>query len=487
MSSTVIKVNSVSRLVPAEPGTHSGQGWRLAICDAGALLSGLFLCARLIPTSRVSWRFELAELVAIAISMALLGIWGAYRKDFAWSRETPTLIAGTAIGFAVGESLIFSGDGGRQWAIWFLLAWLLAVAALFVIRLTRHFVSAKQLRNAPLSVVVLGKGEDANKLYDALLSDSLRTDNTCAKAWRIAAVFADDVSDCYETSENDMVVGETGWARSFAECCGIKCGIVAVPAECNSEISELVEKSANIFQKIVLAPQIDKRALTVASVRRGTSNLEIQVGNCPAPSERQVAKRILDVAASLALGIVTLPFFCLVAVAIRLTSKGPILYNQLRIGRGNRMFRALKFRTMFVDSPDRLAHYLERDPALRAEWESVHKLKDDPRVTPVGRFLRRFSLDELPQIWNVLVGDMSLVGPRPIVVSEIERYGLDYAAYEAVRPGLTGLWQVSGRNDTTYQQRVDFDSYYVRNWTLRLDAQILVRTFRAVISGVGAY
>lgn len=151
------------------------------------------------------------------------------------------------------------------------------------------------------------------------------------------------------------------------------------------------------------------------------------------------------------------------------------------------MFRALKFRTMFVDSPDRLAHYLERDPALRAEWESVHKLKDDPRVTPVGRFLRRFSLDELPQIWNVLVGDMSLVGPRPIVVSEIERYGLDYAAYEAVRPGLTGLWQVSGRNDTTYQQRVDFDSYYVRNWTLRLDAQILVRTFRAVISGVGAY
>jgi len=114
-------------------------------------------------------------------------------------------------------------------------------------------------------------------------------------------------------------------------------------------------------------------------------------------------------------------------------------------------------------------------------------LKDDPRVTWIGRFLRRFSLDELPQLWNVLAGDMSLVGPRPIVVSEIERYGLDYAAYEAVRPGLTGLWQVSGRNDTTYQERVDYDSYYVRNWSLRLDAKIAIKTFRAVISGTGAY
>ena len=483
----MVKANSVSRLTRAEPGTQSGQRWHLAICDGAVCLLGLFLCAGVITTSRLSWRFELAYLVGIAISMALLGMWGSYTKDFLWSRETPALIAGTAIGFAVSESLVVASNEGSQPSHSFLLAWLLAVTGLFVIRLTRHFVSTKQLRKAPLNVVVLGKGKNVDKLYGALLSESLRADNTGAHALRIAAVFVDDVSDCYETTENGVVVGETVWARSFAECCGIKCGIIAVPLECNSEISELVEKSADIFQKILLAPQIDRTALHVTSVRRGTSDLEIQVGNCVARSECEVAKRIFDVAASLALGIVTFPFFCLVALAIRVTSKGPILYKQLRIGRGNRLFRALKFRTMFVDSRDRLTYYLDRDPALRVEWESVQKLKDDPRVTSIGRLLRRFSLDELPQIWNVLVGDMSLVGPRPIVVSEIERYGLDYAAYEAVRPGLTGLWQVSGRNDTTYQQRVDFDSYYVRNWTLQLDAEILLRTFRAVISGVGAY
>lgn len=117
----------------------------------------------------------------------------------------------------------------------------------------------------------------------------------------------------------------------------------------------------------------------------------------------------------------------------------------------------------------------------------VHKLKNDPRVTPVGRLLRRFSLDELPQLWNILVGDMSLVGPRPIVIAEIEKYGLHYAAYEAVRPGLTGLWQVSGRNDTTYEERVRLDSHYVENWSLVMDSRILLRTVSAVVSGVGAY
>ena len=347
-------------------------------------------------------------------------------------------------------------------------------------RLARSFAVSKRAKPDSLPAVILGEATDARGLYRALAEDG----SACL---RIAAVFADGAQDWPEDVCPDLVVGETRWAGSFSESCGIRRGIIAVPAECTPDTEELVEKAAAIYPYLFVAPQINKDAVTAVAVMGKDSHLEIQVGNCTAPSAANLWKRIVDIAATLVLGLLTLPFLLSVALAIGITSKGPIFYKQLRIGKGNRLFFALKFRTMFTDAGEKLEHCLEKDPALRTQWESVHKLKDDPRVTSIGRLLRRFSLDELPQIWNVLMADMSLVGPRPIVVAEIEKYGLDYAAYEAVRPGLTGLWQVSGRNDTTYQQRVDYDSFYVRNWSLGLDAQIVAKTFRAVISGTGAY
>jgi lipopolysaccharide/colanic/teichoic acid biosynthesis glycosyltransferase len=150
-------------------------------------------------------------------------------------------------------------------------------------------------------------------------------------------------------------------------------------------------------------------------------------------------------------------------------------------------FHALKFRTMVANADRLLEEHLSKDPALRAEWELNHKLKNDPRVTLVGRFLRRTSLDELPQIWNVIVGQMSLIGPRPIVAAEIGRYGDHFDVYSRVLPGITGLWQVSGRNDTTYRERVELDCYYVYNWSLWLDLHILSRTVSAVLARKGAY
>jgi lipopolysaccharide/colanic/teichoic acid biosynthesis glycosyltransferase len=134
-----------------------------------------------------------------------------------------------------------------------------------------------------------------------------------------------------------------------------------------------------------------------------------------------------------------------------------------------------------------LARHLDQHPELRTEWERDHKLRDDPRVTPVGRFLRKTSLDELPQLWNVFCGQMSLVGPRPIVDEEVPRYGESFKLFTRVRPGVTGMWQVSGRNDTTYTERVALDSYYVRNWSPWLDLYILAHTLRVVVMGKGAY
>jgi undecaprenyl-phosphate galactose phosphotransferase len=166
---------------------------------------------------------------------------------------------------------------------------------------------------------------------------------------------------------------------------------------------------------------------------------------------------------------------------------GPAIFSHRRIGRYGLAFGCLKFRTMVPDAEDALRRLLESDPRARAEWERDFKLREDPRITPVGEFLRRTSLDELPQLWNVLKGEMSLVGPRPVIEEELERYGDQVGYYLETRPGITGLWQISGRNDTGYEDRVALDSWYVRNWSLWYDLVILVKTVGVVMRGRGAY
>ena len=166
---------------------------------------------------------------------------------------------------------------------------------------------------------------------------------------------------------------------------------------------------------------------------------------------------------------------------------GPVLYGHRRIGPDGRKFRCWKFRTMAVNADQVLQQVLAENEVLRAEWESSFKLRNDPRITFVGRFLRAFSFDEFPQLFNVLRGEMSLVGPRPIVEAEIDRYGAKFAAYCACRPGITGLWQVRGRSDVSYESRVEFDSQYARTWSLWLDLQILLSTVVVIVRRHGAY
>jgi Undecaprenyl-phosphate galactose phosphotransferase WbaP len=201
----------------------------------------------------------------------------------------------------------------------------------------------------------------------------------------------------------------------------------------------------------------------------------------------QLTKRCIDLAACIIGGIVLLPFLLYVALAVKMSSRGPIFYGHTRIGRYGATFKAWKFRTMFQDAGLKLEQYLEANPEMREEWERDHKLKFDPRVTRIGRFLRKTSLDELPQLWNVILGDMSLVGPRPIVTAEIVKYGPYYGLYTMVKPGITGLWQVSGRNNTTYDERVQLDAYYVRNWSPWVDVVLLLKTIRIVLFARGAY
>lgn len=181
------------------------------------------------------------------------------------------------------------------------------------------------------------------------------------------------------------------------------------------------------------------------------------------------------------------PLMLVVALAIKLSSPGPVFFSHRRIGRNGREFACHKFRTMAVDADARLASLLREDANARAEWERDHKLRNDPRITGIGKILRKTSLDELPQLFNVLGGTMSCVGPRPIVAKEIVRYGRRFNTYCQVRPGITGLWQVSGRNDTSYRRRVAMDVLYVRSRTLRLNGLIMAKTVPAVLMQQGSY
>lgn len=199
------------------------------------------------------------------------------------------------------------------------------------------------------------------------------------------------------------------------------------------------------------------------------------------------AKRIMDLVGASIILLFFLPIFALISVVLGLFHSGPVFFRHRRLGRGGVPFSCLKFRTMHTDADRVLAECLKTNPAQRREWAQTQKLKSDPRVLPIGRLLRKASLDELPQLINVLRGDMSLVGPRPIVHDEVAHYGSDFASYIGVRPGITGLWQVSGRNNTTYAERVALDVRYVKERSMLGDICILLRTVHVVLTGHGAY
>ena len=200
----------------------------------------------------------------------------------------------------------------------------------------------------------------------------------------------------------------------------------------------------------------------------------------------RLTKRIFDTVSALALLILLSPIMLLIGVLIR-QDGGPALFAHPRIGKRGRVFNCYKFRTMVVDAEQQLEHLLQQRPELRAQWESERKLRHDPRVSRLGYFLRKSSLDELPQLINVIRGEMSLVGPRPVVRTELPRYGDQVGYYLMVRPGMTGLWQVSGRNDVDYDSRVYLDSWYVKNWSLWYDLIILLKTVKVVLKRTGAY
>jgi exopolysaccharide biosynthesis polyprenyl glycosylphosphotransferase len=362
---------------------------------------------------------------------------------------------------------------------WVVLSWFTVTASLLLARfLLRRLVQWSRTRGRFLTtVLVVGANEEGQAIASQLL------ENPRAGVW-IAGFVDDQWSPGSEPLPGSQVLGAINSMSTLVRQHGIQEIIVASTALSREQL-------LGLFQEFGVVEGINL-SMSSGLYEIMTTGVEVHdLGNVPLLSVNKVRltrseaflKRVMDLVISSIVLLVSWPIIVVIGLAIKLDSPGPIFHRRRVVGVGGRLFGALKFRSMYVDADERLA----KDPELRQQFEENFKLKNDPRVTRMGCFLRRTSLDELPQLFNVLWGQMSLVGPRMITLEERARYGKWWMNLSTVEPGITGLWQVSGRSDVSYEERVMLDMHYIRNYTIWLDLHLLYRTIPAVLKGHGAY
>ena len=385
-------------------------------------------------------------------------------------RELKMLSLSTTLGMTVLMVLLFAAQRGDIYSRLIVLgAWLLS---LFALPLARSFLRRSMCRQHwwTSPVIVLGS-KGAKELCATLEKHPER-------GLRPVASFETPFVGTTPDRELELLVATHPTAL-----------VVLMPELCTGDLlGARLTQLGRMFRGILLVPSfiVDNPFVWLAprDLGNGTGLLVRQNLH---DSRRLSLKKSLDLTLIALCSFFLVPFCLVLALCIKLDSPGPVFYRQERIGQNGRRFFIYKFRTMAENAQEMLEQALASDPALNEEWRQTQKLKNDPRITKVGHLLRKTSLDELPQLLNVLGGQMSLVGPRPIVENEIEKYRAAFEEYCRVKPGLTGFWQISGRSDTCYDERVRLDQYYVSNWSVWFDIWILAKTLPVVILGKGAY
>jgi exopolysaccharide biosynthesis polyprenyl glycosylphosphotransferase len=411
------------------------------------------------------------------IVFRLFGLYD-FKNLFAGTREYAKSFNASTFAMMLMILFIFFGETNIARA-WVLLSWLLVSLGVIIGRFVLRRIVQNLRANGRFltAALIIGANEEGLAIAEQLQA------NPKAGVW--LAGFADDeLGPGSELLPNVPVLGSVDALSSLVRQHGIQEIIVASTALPR-------EKLLQLFTAFGSEDNITIR-MSSGIYELLTTGVEVQeFGNVPLLSVNKVRltgvdmtmKSMLDLTLSIISLLVFLPIMLAIAIAIRLDSPGPIFHLRRVVGVGGKGFNAFKFRTMYVDADERLS----RDPELRREFEMNHKLKNDPRVTRIGRFLRRTSLDELPQLINVLLGQMSLVGPRMITAEERARYGKFRMNLSTVKPGITGLWQVSGRSDVSYEERVMLDMNYIRNYSIWFDLFILWQTIPAVLKSRGAY
>ncbi|HMF76525.1 MAG TPA: undecaprenyl-phosphate galactose phosphotransferase WbaP [Bryobacteraceae bacterium] len=469
----------------ALPQFASKTHWTTAACIFAAdlvtlsLVFGLGILGRhlVTPTYHLSSYFEIFP--CLALLLCAFWIQGLYPGVLLHAaEEMRRIFFAITIVFLVMASTTFLWHNALAYSrSVFLITW---AAGSPLVLLTRHILR-RTLGEKPwwgVPALVLGSGPPAQRVVRTLRDGMLGV--------KVIGIVSDENALSWE-EVLPPVLGDFSAASGIAASRFAQYAIIAMPQKSNVELRHVIQDYCHGFSHVLLVPDFPGLCSLGVSACEIGGEVGFELPQRLFHRSAAAIKRGLDLLLAGLVAIAISPLFLIICIAIKATSRGAVFYGQSRYGRKGEIFKALKFRSMAPDADALLAEYLAAHPEHLFEWQRDHKLKDDPRVTRVGKWLRRFSLDELPQILNVLVGQMSLVGPRPIVQAEIKKYGRGYDLYTRVRPGITGLWQVSGRSNTTYDERVALDEYYVRNWSIWLDAYILVRTVKVVITADGAY
>ncbi len=421
--------------------------------------------------------FEMAPLMVLVVIS--FGIQGLYPGVLLHPAEEMRriFISVTAVFLLLACSAFLVRNGQDYSRSVFLVAWAAGAPMVLSIRFfSRRYFKRFDWWGVP--AVILGSGPAAQRVARTLRDGR----------WgiKVVGVLADDRSSNW-AADLPPVLGPISSAPSFSKGRTSQYAIIAMPHKTANETRHLIQDWCYGFRHVLLVPDLPGICSLGVAAREVGGEVGFEMPQRLFQRGSAIAKRSMDFLFSLAGLIALAPLFIAIAIAVKLSSKGPVYYGQVRYGRDGKIFKALKFRSMVPNADKLLAEHLAKHPEDLFEWQRDHKLKNDPRVTTIGKWIRRFSLDELPQLLNVLAGQMSLVGPRPIVKAEIEKYGRRYGLYSRVRPGITGLWQVSGRNNTTYDERTTLDEYYVHNWSVWFDTYILLRTIKTVVYAEGAY
>lgn len=378
----------------------------------------------------------------------------------------------------IAISIMVETDGREYIAIAFLVAFFFSTFSLPLSRVIARRWVFSRFKWWGIPAVIYGEGNEAKNLLDNLL------DNPSLGYIPVAIV-----------CENDKILREyrgVPLINSIEESkrlnldLHIKMAII-IPEDNNSEkYRHLIITTLSNFRYNIIIPRLNFYNTISMTIRDINGILGLATTHNLTKGYNMAVKRLVDLAILFFGGILLAPILAFIAIMIKCTSPGPVFYVHERIGRRGKPLRVWKFRSMAIDADSRLEKLLSENPDLRAEWNASHKLQNDPRITRFGKFLRKSSLDEMPQLLNILKGEMSFIGPRPVTSDEIEKYGEKFEYIFSVKPGLSGMWQVSGRSDTDYAERVAFDSYYIQNWSLWLDIWLIFRTIGVVVTGKGA-
>ncbi|MCL2719885.1 MAG: undecaprenyl-phosphate galactose phosphotransferase WbaP [Treponema sp.] len=388
--------------------------------------------------------------------------------------------------FFVGSLLVYGGiimyrfiqEGWDAYSTAFLISCIFSTIILLLARSVTHwFLYITKLGGIP--TVIYGSGKTGKLVIDCILEN--------VRSGYVPILILDDKSLGDDEYKGIPIIHDTSLGPEIVKRYKIKMAIVAMPGLEAAKLKNLLNTSVYAFRYNVIIPSFFNISNIWMSVRDFNGVLGIDTSNKFKLSWNLALKRFLELVFIIFGGLAILPLLLFIALLIKVSSPDPVLYKQKRIGKDGKYFYAYKFRSMAADAEEKLHRLLESDPKLKKEWDETHKLQNDPRITAFGKFLRQTSIDEFPQLINILKGEMSLVGPRPIVDAEIEKYGEDFNRVFSVRPGLTGLWQVSGRSNTQYLDRVAYDIYYLQSWSVWLDLWIVFKTFFTVLSRKGAY